>query len=212
MTLPDSNPSSRRVAALFVDPAGVYSGLPGVEVWDEARDARLYAGPWPVVAHPPCARWTVPLAYVNQTRYGYRVGDDGGCFEAALEAVRAFGGVLEHPRDSIAWTRFELPRPRREGWVASFFDPGVTTAVDQHAYGHPCKKETWLYYVGPVAPPMRWARAPGGLPVVSWLRGAAWHREHGRKVITRTEASATPPAFRDALVAMARTVEAPAWA
>jgi hypothetical protein len=45
------------IAALFVAPDGVYAGLPGVEVWDEARDARRYAGPWPVVAHPPCQRW-----------------------------------------------------------------------------------------------------------------------------------------------------------
>ena len=30
------------VAALYVDGAGVYAGLEGVEVWDEARDARLY--------------------------------------------------------------------------------------------------------------------------------------------------------------------------
>jgi hypothetical protein len=195
------------IAALFVDPAGVYAGLPDVELWDEARDARQYVGPWPVVAHPPCNRWTVPLAYVNQTRYGHRVGDDGGCFEAALAAVRTWGGVLEHPRDSIAWSRFELPRPRRECWVASLLDVGVATVVDQHAYGHPCKKETWLYYVGPEPPPMRWARAPAGLPVVSWLRGAAWYREHGRKAITRAEASATPIAFRDVLLEMARSVQ-----
>ena len=47
----------RTIAALYVDPKGCYSGLEGVEVWDETRDARGYDGPWPVVAHPPCERW-----------------------------------------------------------------------------------------------------------------------------------------------------------
>ena len=30
------------VAALYVQTGGCYYGLPGVECWDEARDARLY--------------------------------------------------------------------------------------------------------------------------------------------------------------------------
>ena len=38
------------VAALYVAKGGAYYGLPDVDPWDEARDARLYAGPWPVVA------------------------------------------------------------------------------------------------------------------------------------------------------------------
>lgn len=45
------------IAALYVAEGGVYSGLSDVEIWPESRDARLYAGPWPVVAHPPCQRW-----------------------------------------------------------------------------------------------------------------------------------------------------------
>ena len=66
------------VAALYVDSDGVYSGLDGVEIWDEARDARLYTGPWPVVAHPPCHKWS-PLAYINRRRLpDYMIGDDGG--------------------------------------------------------------------------------------------------------------------------------------
>lgn len=42
----------RTIAALFVEPNGPYAGLPGVELWDLSRDARLYDGPYPVVAHP----------------------------------------------------------------------------------------------------------------------------------------------------------------
>lgn len=45
------------IAALYVETDGAYFGLPGVDPWDEARDARKYAGPHPVVAHPPCQRW-----------------------------------------------------------------------------------------------------------------------------------------------------------
>ena len=49
--------SGDTIAALYVEKNGAYYGLDGVDPWDEERDARKYAGPWPVVAHPPCQRW-----------------------------------------------------------------------------------------------------------------------------------------------------------
>lgn len=73
----------RTIAALYVDPRGCYADVPGVELWDEARDARLYAGPWPVVAHPPCTR-RCRLAGLVEARWGHRRGEDGGGFAAAL--------------------------------------------------------------------------------------------------------------------------------
>jgi hypothetical protein len=71
------------IAALYVETGGVYYGLPDVDPWDEERDARLYAGPWPVVAHPPCNRYSKLATFRRQ-----RDGNDGGCFRAALDAVR----------------------------------------------------------------------------------------------------------------------------
>lgn len=35
------------VAALYVQTGGAYYGMPDVDPWDEARDARLYDGPHP---------------------------------------------------------------------------------------------------------------------------------------------------------------------
>ncbi len=187
------------VAALYVDPAGVYANLPGVEVWDEARDARLYAGPWPVVAHPPCNKWS-PLAYINQSRLpDYRVGDDGGCFHAALSAVRLFGGVLEHPAESVAWARFYLPKPSRDYWQATF--QGWVTEVDQGAYGHRARKRTWLFFVGEDPPELDWQEAESDVIVSGFLHHAG--TDETRRVRPK-EVSSTPPAFRDALLAMAR--------
>ena len=58
------------IAALHVEYRGVYAGLPDVDLWDRDRDARTYAGPWPVVAHPPCARWGRSWGgHPNSSRY-----------------------------------------------------------------------------------------------------------------------------------------------
>lgn len=45
------------IAALYVQTGGSYFNLEGVQPWDEESDARMYGGPFPVVAHPPCQRW-----------------------------------------------------------------------------------------------------------------------------------------------------------
>lgn len=198
-----------RVAALYVERDGVYYGLPDVDPWDMARDARTYAGPYPVVAHPPCSRWS-PLAYLNQAQHGYRVGDDEGCFAAALTAIRDFGGVLEHPAQSVAWRTFNLPKPVRGAWTQSLFEDGWSTEVSQSAYGHEAQKRTWLYYVGAEPPPgLDWSDPP----VTATVGGGGWRRPSGRRdALTTTtagtrlqgaDASRTPEAFRDALLALA---------
>lgn len=83
-----------KVAALYVDTDGAYAGIPGVELWDEIRDARLYGGPHPVVAHPPCQRWGRYWHGAPRKPHQYEKGDDAGCFLAALAAVRLWGGGL----------------------------------------------------------------------------------------------------------------------
>lgn len=208
----------RNIAALYVDPRGCYAGLDGVDLWDEARDARLYDGAAPVVAHPPCTRWC-QLAGLVQHRWGYRVGDDGGCFAAALAAVRRWGGVLEHPALTRAWPAFGLNEPPAGGgWVPASLDgDGWVCSVEQVAYGHPARKATWLYAVGCELPSLRWGSTRGsGRPTIGGMyKGAAaqvsYCRNHSSRLdtmprISKRAASATPHEFRDVLIAMARSV------
>ena len=182
------------VAALYVEPDGPYAGLPGVEVWDEARDARNYAGPHPVVAHPPCLRWCILSLCVNK-----RDGQDDGVFYAALESVRKHGGVLEHPAYSLAWRWFGLMTPPLGGgWVYADWLGGWTCHVDQGRYGHERRKPTWLYSVGCELPSLNWgasgiARGVAGMP--SW------------DVKARLIRSVTPAPFRDLLLSMARSAD-----
>jgi hypothetical protein len=102
--------STIAIAALYVETGGSYSNLANVDPWDEPRDARRYAGPFPVVAHPPCQRWGKLWAgqplHIKRTGERKVKGDDGGCFAAALAAVRKWGGILEHPWGSHAWAHF----------------------------------------------------------------------------------------------------------
>ena len=186
------------IAALFVEKNGAYYGLPDVDPWPLDRDARTYAGPHRVVAHPPCARWC-RLAGLVEARWGHKRGDDGGCFASALASVRRFGGVLEHPAESAAWPAFGLPRPSRNGWARDFYD-GWSTEVAQRNYGHKARKLTWLYAVGVVPPRLNWRRPAAPKHQVSNLTN------HGGLLewLPKWERAATPIAFRDVLLKIAK--------
>lgn len=195
------------VAALFVERGGVYWDLPGVDPWDEARDARLYAGPHPVVAHPPCARWC-RLAGLVEARWGHKRGEDGGCFAAALAAVRRWGGVLEHPAYSDAFAKFDLPAPPTGGrWVRGLCG-GWSCYVEQARYGHAAKKATWLYAFAVSLPELRWGHVADRdvKAWVSWCGNAT--RGAVRPRLSKKEAARTPIVFRDELLSIARSARA----
>lgn len=202
------------IAALYVETNGVYYGLEDVDPWDEARDARLYDGPWPVVAHPPCQRWCAfapLLESLHAERLGEscRVGADGGCFEAALNAVRTYGGVLEHPAQSIAWSSFDLPRPTPGGWTTTFTDPGWTTEVAQVAYGHEARKRTWLYYVGPKPGALNWSEPLAAKQVSAFGITNGKTRKTYAEALDHGRSRFTPEPFRDVLLDLARSAEKP---
>ena len=130
------------IAALYIDTKrGPYAGIAGVDAWGLERDATTYAGPYPVVAHPPCGHWG---------RYSHKAHDDGHTGPIAVAQVRRWGGVLEHPKDSKLWRECGLPRP---GELPDEFG-GYTVLVFQRDWGHRADKPTWIYCVGVTLPPM----------------------------------------------------------
>lgn len=197
------------IAALFVAPRGVYCGLPDVDPWHPPRDAREYAGPWPVVAHPPCSRWC-RLAGLVEARWGHRKGDDGGCFASALASVRRFGGVLEHPAHSDAFKAFSLQIPQRGGGWTRGLCGGWSCYVEQGRYGHVAKKANWLYAFGVAELPMlRFGFDPDqrSAAPVSWCGNHVASGE-SRPRVGKAAAARTPIAFRDELLRIARSSRA----
>lgn len=191
------------VAAIFVQPDGCYVGLDGIDPWPESRDARLYDGPHPVVAHPPCQLWG-NMAAVNYVRWGgehNKPGNDGGCFESALRSVERFCGVLEHPKNSRAFQAHGITKPKGSGWMRADRG-GWVCEVWQSAYGHRANKATWLYYFGSRMPfDLNWDRPRGTHQI-------GFHDQRGKSAnkptLGKREANATPIDFRDELIRLAK--------
>ena len=208
------------VAALYVRTWGHYFGLPGVDPWDESRDARMYQGPWPVVAHPPCQRygrfWKGQPGNIMAGKVE-RKGDDHGCFKCALSDAKRWGGVIEHPEGSHAWAIFGLSKPPREGgWIKADDQGGWTCRVEQGQYGHYCPKPTWLVVYGvprEALPELRWGVHPvtdDMFPVevvgkhgIDYCRkaGLMAFKGGGKDSPARID---TPIEFRDLLISIAR--------
>lgn len=202
----------RPVAALFVRADSVYKAMPGVDAWDEARDARNWPGGVPVVAHPPCKRWS-SLNNLVLARYPHRAeefahGNDGGLFALALRHVREWGGVLEHPAYSRAWQAFDLPAPGPNVWQRGVCG-GWCIEVDQASFGHIARKRTWLYAFGATPPlPPAPVSDPGRRVRVYRKRNpdGSWSRKDDGKTseITHAAAEHTPPPLAEWLVELAR--------
>lgn len=201
------------IAALFVEIGGVYDNRwPEIEAWGlPTLDARDYRGPHRVIAHPPCKRWGRYWGGGPSANWPRLKGDDRGCFAAALWAVRAFGGVLEHPEASHAWDWFGLERPLKAGgWTGLDRYGGRSCCVEQGHYGHRARKATWLYAVLPKVPELIWGPSEGvrldagfhSAEERARARGAH-KRDSGR--LTAHEALATPEPFARVLIKMVQS-------
>lgn len=129
------------IAALYIDPLGPYPALEGVDCWDESRDARKYDGPDPVVAHPPCGPW-------GRLRHLYK-GSEHDCAPRAVEQVRRWGGVLEHPAGSLLWEAARLPNVSTKNdarcRVCGHFELGFARADALYAHCPACGRAPhWL--------------------------------------------------------------------
>lgn len=125
------------VAVLFARADSIYKTIPGTDVWDIERNARLWPGGAPVVAHPPCRAWG-RLRQFAKPRKGERQ-----LAIWSVRQVRQFGGVLEHPVGSLLWKKAGLPPPGQTDHYG-----GWTLPIHQNWWGHRAEKATLLYIVG----------------------------------------------------------------
>jgi hypothetical protein len=176
------------VAALFVRKDSIYKTMSGVDAWDKERDATKWPGGDTIVAHPPCAQWGA-LAH-------FATVDPNQKYLAiwAVETVREWGGVLEHPKASRLWDVMGLPPP---GYDADKFG-GWTLGITQHWWGHEAEKATLLYIVG---------CAPADIPPIPMVLGEA-ERTLGktnkrRKELLKSKREHTPPELAAWLVELA---------
>lgn len=205
------------IAALYVCKDGIYKNDPRIDPWDIEKDARLYKGPYKIIAHPPCKRWgrfwsggPMLAGTPNQKLKG----DDGGCFAHAIWAVRTFGGVIEHPEASHAYKWYGLILPHHAGgWIKADIYGGFTCCVAQGNYGHRAQKLTWLYAVNTALPELKWGKCKGKIAIGE----KSIHSKDAGKVmraakdfkacerISAQERLGTPSEFKELLVSVAQS-------
>lgn len=190
----------RPIAALYIDPKrGPYANRPMVDAWGIERNAKAWPGGVPVVSHPPCGPWG---------RMRWRcTKQDPECGPIGVAQVLKWGGILEHPANSLLWKECGLPKPlTKEGQLPVLAGRVWTLEVDQCRWGHKCQKRTWLLIVD--------IRPENLGPIPAWRqpthviddRGRGDAARKGLKHLPKTQRHTTPPLFADWLVDGVRMV------
>lgn len=193
MTLPHkiTDPDAD-VAILFAMKNSIYNSIPGCDVYDLTRDALTFRGGMPVVAHPPCRSWA-SLRHCAKPIPGERA-----LAFFAIRSVRRNGGVLEHPQRSTLWKIAGLPEPGKQDLF------GFTLTVDQYWFGHRARKSTRLYICGTTFRDIpRMPLVLGDAPCTIGLWSGR-DRSRCRRSVSKREYEATPHAFAEWLVDLAK--------
>lgn len=177
------------VSVLYARADSYYKTLPECDVWDKDRNAMLFDGDLPVVAHPPCRAWG------RLRKFATPEPGERNTARLAVALIRKNGGVLEHPAGSGLWVDQGLPIPGTRDQYG-----GWTLPVVQMWWGHKAEKKTWLYIVG---------CAPRDIPTIPMRLGEATHviqsrkRSDYRPHVSKAEREHTPPEFAKWLVYLA---------
>ena len=184
--------ATANVAVLFARRDSIYKEL-GCDVWDIDRDARKWPGGVPCVAHPPCRAWG------NFAWNSHHTPEEKALGPWAVEQVRKWGGVLEHPRGSKLWKAASLPRP--ENGEDQF--GGYTIVANQFLWGHKALKPTWLYICGTRDLPPIPQRGIGSAPTHYVSDGGKGGGKH-LKFLSKKSREKTPVSMAHWLVEVAR--------
>lgn len=127
-----------KIAVLCAHKHSNYFKIPGLEVYDQLRDARTFPGHMPVICHPPCAQWSRMKAFSNDDP------EQKALANFCLDELKKYGGIFEHPAGSDVFRELDWP----EG--------GKIYSVDQSWWGFPARKRTYLFFYKckPIAHPL----------------------------------------------------------
>lgn len=126
-----------KIPVLFVHKKSSYKRFDGFDCYDIERNAYSYTGTHPVIAHPPCRKFSRLRGLSNAPACEMLSGF------WAFALVRRYGGIVEHPYDSQLFKIMKVPP------VGKFDSYGGTfLVIDQFDFGYYTRKRTGLYIVG----------------------------------------------------------------
>ena len=114
------------ITVLCAKKNSLYKTIPGIDVWDEDRDAYFFTGSNPVITHAPCAQWSQMKGFANDKP------DEKELAFHCLKYVVRNGGIFEHPSGSSFFKEAGIERN--------------VYSVDQSWWGFTARKKTWLYF------------------------------------------------------------------
>lgn len=158
------------ISILCAQKNSLYKEIPGLDIWDEERDAYYFYGSNPVITHAPCPQWSRMKAFAKH---------DESQKELAwfcLQKVLRNGGIFEHP----AGTSF-------------FKEAGIQKniySVDQSWWGFPARKRTYLFFHKVKPLPMPILTSPPEYVLAKHSKLRDWQRKE-RKTLPKRMRSTT---------------------